>query len=68
MDDLDELVAEPRRFGLEVGDDAGVHQLAAVAFHGPAALGDHVDEATRPFAQLLDPHQASRRGRCRPGP
>ena len=48
---------EPCSLRLEVGHDAGVHQLPPVALHGPATFGDHVGKTTGPLPQLLDPDQ-----------
>ena len=55
-----QLVGEAGGVGLEVGDDAGVEQLAAVALERPAPLGDHRGQAPGPLAQLLDAAPAGR--------
>ena len=54
--DLVELVAQAGGVGLEVGDDAGVHQLAAVALQRAAPLDEHRGDAAGPLAELLDAH------------
>ena len=56
--DLDELLAQARGVGFEVGDDAGVEQLAMVALERALALGEDAGQAARPFPQLLHMHQA----------
>ena len=56
--DLFELGRERRDIGLEVGDDARVHQLALIAFERTLPLGEDPREAASPLAELLDLPQA----------
>ena len=55
--DHDQLLLEPRRFGLEVGDEVGVEQLDAVTLQRTTPLGEHGGQPACTLAELFDPHE-----------
>ena len=55
--DRGQFLSEAGGIGLEVGDDAGVEQLTAVALHRPATFAEDRSQPACPLAQLLDAHQ-----------
>ena len=54
---LVQLGTEPGAVGFEIGDHAGVDQLAVVAFERPLALGEDARQPPRSLTELLDLHQ-----------
>ena len=52
-----QFVLEPRRLGLEVGDEVGVEQLDPIALQRTSPFGQHGGQPAGPLAQLFDPHQ-----------
>ena len=54
---LGEVLAQLRALGLERGNDAGVHQLPAIALDGATTLGEHGEQSLGATAQLFDAHE-----------
>ena len=54
---LGEVLAQLRALGLERGNDAGVHQLPAIALDGATTLGEHGEQSLGTAAQLFDAHE-----------